>query len=61
MKLYERIKKMNLKEMAEHHARFERAVVDAALTVLGLEIKNYPPLKVSIKNMEEWLQIDEEK
>ena len=55
MQIYEVIKKMNIDEMAEHHARYARAAIQGALSSMGLTMNEMPPLEESIRNQRAWL------
>ena len=60
MRNIDKIKSMNIDEMAKHHALFARAVIEGALAALKLEPINYPPMEVSIANQKQWLESEEE-
>lgn len=58
MNNFNKIKAMNIDEMAEHHALFARAVIEGVLAALKLEPINYPPMEVSIADQKQWLEAE---
>ena len=60
MNNFQKIKAMNVDEMAKHHALFARAVIEGALLAMKLEPIDYPPMEVSIANQKQWLESEEE-
>ena len=59
MNNFEKIKQMNIDEMAEHHELFARSVLKSALLSFGLNPVNVlPPL--NIKRYYQWLQEESE-
>ena len=60
MNNFQKIKAMNIDEMAKHHALFARAVIEGALAALKLKPVDYPPMEVSIANQKQWLESEEE-
>lgn len=60
MRNIDKIKAMDIDEMAEHYALFTRAVIKGALAALKLEPIDYPPMEVSIANQKQWLEQESE-
>lgn len=60
MNNFQKIKAMDINEMAKHHALFARAVINGAFAALKLAPIDYPPMEVSIANQKQWLEQESE-